>query len=118
MLNLYMYIYEAQQHTRSWIVKRLRANTSIMPPFIHHRYIYRATTIHFGWVIDFTWMNLFFHPRNENFGKCSSSIHVVESFTILFHGYLNRSLGIFLCRRNEMWKNDHQRKQYTIENHE
>jgi hypothetical protein len=30
----YTYIYEAQQqHRKLWIVKRLRANTSIMPPF-------------------------------------------------------------------------------------
>lgn len=57
-------------------------------------YIY-SNNNSFGRVIDFTWMNFFFHPREWKFGKCSSSIHVVEAFIILLQWVFKSKFGNF-----------------------
>ncbi len=85
---------------RLWIVKRLRANTSIMPPFIHHPYI--ATTTIYCTGDWFCMDELFFHPRNEILEKMLLSIQC--SWMIYYIGYFKSKFGIFLCRRNEMRK--------------
>ncbi len=87
------------------IVQRLRANTSIMPPFIHHRYI--ATTINnllHGWLILHGW-TLFFIQRMK-FGEkllvnsCSWIVYLQWVF------FFKSKFGICLCRRNEMKWNE------------
>lgn len=102
MLNIYICIYMKHNNigTRLWIVKRLRANTSIMPPFIHHPYI--ATTTIYCTGDWFCMDELFFHPRNEILEKMLLSIQC--SWMIYYIGYFKSKFGIFLCRRNEMRK--------------
>jgi hypothetical protein len=91
-----------KQHRKLWIVvKRLWANTSIMPPFIHHRYIYIATTTTYCMGDWFYMDEPFFHPRNEIWKNARQFMLIVESFiTWVFKS----KFGIFLCRRNEMRK--------------
>lgn len=107
----YTYIYEAQQqHRKLWIVKRLRANTSIMPPFYSSPIYSNNNNLLHGWLILHGWT--FFHPRNEIWKMLINSC----IWMIYYMGILNLSLEFFFVggMKCGKWSSKH----YTIENHE